>query len=184
MIALLVASVLQLPQVPAGYVKDPGVIATGQRITPAGVQSIFNGKIGGVRFGASPGEIWVAVPGAVHHVDWTDNRTIAQARVDGRPGIFAVAIDPATHNAVVSSVGRLPAEMSAGNRRAPQVAHLTTFHDDAVGDTIAPAASSGAIGDYMIGAPAIAARAGSNGKRLAVVPLPANDALRSDIRIR
>jgi hypothetical protein len=29
----------------------------------------------------------------------------------------------------------------------------------------------------MIGAPAIAARAGPNGKRLAVVPLPANDAL-------
>jgi YVTN family beta-propeller protein len=176
-IALLVASTLQLPQAPAGYVNDPGVIATGQRITPAGVQTVFAGKVGGVRFGSSPGEIWVAVPGAVHRLAWTDNRTIARARIDGRPGIFAVAIDPATKAAVISSVGRLPAAVAAGDRRAPEVAQLSTFHDDAVGDTIVPDASSGAIGDYMIGAPAIAARAGPNGRRLTVVPLPANDAL-------
>ena len=176
-IALLVASTLQLPQAPAGYVNDPGVIATGQRITPAGVQTVFAGKVGGVRFGSSPGEIWVAVPGAVHRLAWTDNRTIARARIDGRPGIFAVAIDPATKAAVISSVGRLPAAVAAGDRRAPEVAQLSTFHDDAVGDSIVPEASSGAIGDYMIGAPAIAARAGPNGRRLTVVPLPANDAL-------
>jgi YVTN family beta-propeller protein len=176
-IALLVASTLQLPQAPAGYVNDPGVIATGQRITPAGVQTVFAGKVGGVRFGSSPGEIWVAVPGAVHRLAWTDNRTIARARIDGRPGIFAVAIDPATKAAVISSVGRLPAAVAAGDRRAPEVAQLSTFHDDAVGDTIVPDASSGAIGDSMIGAPASAARAGPNGRRLTVVPLPANDAL-------
>jgi YVTN family beta-propeller protein len=176
-VALLLASTLQLPEVPAGYVKDPGVIATGQRITPAGVQSIFNGKIGGVRFGSSPGEIWVAVPGSVYRLDWTDNRTIAHANVDGRPGIFAIAIDPATHGVVVSSVGRSSSAVAARNRRAPEVAQLTAFHGDAEGDSITPAASSGAIGDYMIGAPAIAARAGPGGRRLAVVPLPANDGL-------
>ena len=162
---------------PAGYVDDPGVIATGQRITPAGVQSIFNGKIGGVRFGANPGEIWVAVPGSVYRLAWTDNRTIARARVDGRPGIFAIAIDPATRRVVVSSVGRLPGATPNANRRAPAVAQLTAFQGDATGDSIAPAASSGAIGDYLVGAPAIAERAGPDGKRLAVVPLPANDAL-------
>ncbi|HTI65003.1 MAG TPA: bifunctional YncE family protein/alkaline phosphatase family protein [Gemmatimonadaceae bacterium] len=177
LIALLVASTLQLPQAPAGYVDDPGVVATGQRITPAGVQTVFAGKVGGVRFGSTPGEIWVAVPGAVHRLAWADNRTIARARIDGRPGIFAVAIDPATKAAVISSVGRLPSAMAAGDKRAPEVAQLSTFHDDAVGDSVVPDASSGAIGDYMIGAPAIAARAAPNGKRLAVVPLPANDAL-------
>jgi YVTN family beta-propeller protein len=176
-IALLLAATLQLPQAPAGSVSDPGVIATGQRITPAGVRSIFDGKIGGVRFGTNPGEIWVAVPGSVYRLAWTDNRTIARAKVDGRPGIFAVAIDPATHGVVVSSVGRLPGATASGNRRPPAVAQLTAFHDDAEGDSIAPAASSGAIGDYMIGAPAIAEHAGPGGKRLAVVPLPANDAL-------
>ena len=176
-IVSLIAASLQLPQVPAGYVDDPGVVATGQRITPAGVQSIFDGKIGGVRFGANPGEIWVAVPGSVYRLAWTDNRTIARANVDGRPGIFAIAIDPATRAVVVSSVGRLASAMAAGNRRPPAVAQLTTFHGDATGDSVPPAASSGAIGDYMIGAPAIAERAGPGGKRLAVVPLPANDAL-------
>ena len=177
MIAPLLAATLQLPQVPAGHVDDPGVIATGQRVTPAGVQSVFDGKIGGVRFGANPGEIWVAVPGSVYRLAWTDNRTIARAAVDGRPGIFAIAIDPVTRGVVVSSVGRLPGATAAGSRRPPAVAQLTAFHDDATGDSIAPAASSGAIGDYMIGAPAIAAGAGPGGKRLAVVPLPANDAL-------
>ena len=171
------AATLQGQQLPASSVNDPGVIATGQRITPAGVRSVFDGKIGGVRFGANPGEIWVAVPGSVYRLAWTDNRTIARAKLDGRPGIFAVAVDPAAHRVVVSSVGRLPAQIAAGNRRAPPVAQLTTFDTDSAVDSLVPRASSLGIGDYMIGAPAIAARAGPDGKRLAVVPLPANDAL-------
>lgn len=176
-IALLVAATLQLPQLPTGPVSDPGVIATGQRVTPAGVQTVFEGKVGGVRFGANPGEIWVAVPGAVHRLAWADNRMIGRARLDGRPGIFAVTMDPATHRVVVSSVGRLPAAIAAGTRRAPEVAQLTTFDADSEVDSLVPRASSLGIGDYMIGAPAIAARAGPDGKRLVVVPLPANDAL-------
>ena len=162
---------------PTRNVPDPGVIATGQRITPAGVQTVFSGKVGGVRFGASSSEIWVAVPGAVHRLAWSDNRTLGHAQLDGRPGIFAVAIDPVTKAAIVSSVGRLPSALANGNRRAPQVAQLSAFHADATGDSVPAAASSGAIGEYMIGAPAIAERAGPNGKRLAVVPLPASDAL-------
>ena len=162
---------------PTRNVPDPGVIATGQRVTPAGVQTVFAGKVGGVRFGANSSEIWVAVPGAVHRLAWAENRTLARAQVDGRPGIFAVAIDPVTHAAIVSSVGRLASALANGNRRAPQVAQLSAFHGDATGDSVTAAANSGAIGEYMIGAPAIAERAGPDGKRLLVVPLPANDAL-------
>ena len=153
------------------------MIATGQRITPAGVQTVFAGKVGGVRFGATSGEVWVAVPGAVHRLAWAENRTLARAQVDGRPGIFAVTIDPVTHAAIVSSVGRLPSALANGNRRAPQVAQLSAFHGDVTGDSVPAAASSAAIGEYMIGAPAVAERAGPDGKRLLVVPLPANDAL-------
>ncbi|HEU4787717.1 MAG TPA: hypothetical protein VFS57_09920, partial [Gemmatimonadaceae bacterium] len=162
---------------PTRNIPDPGVIATGQRITPAGVRTVFAGKVGGVRFGATSSEIWVAVPGAVRRLAWAENRTLARAQVDGRPGIFAVAIDPVTHAAIVSSVGRLASDLANGNRRAPQVAQLSAFHGDATGDSVPAAASSGAIGEYMIGAPAVAERAGPNGKRLAVVPLPASDAL-------
>lgn len=58
MIALLVASLAAFaPQqrgqaipVPQRNVTDPGVVATGQRVTPVGVQTVFTGKVGGVRF--------------------------------------------------------------------------------------------------------------------------------------
>src|SRR5262249_30658657 len=106
--ALLVAALLQVPALPlARQINDPGVIATGQRITPAGVQSVFTGKGGGVRFGAPSQDIIVAVPGSIQHVAWRDNRVISRARVDGRPGIYALAIDPVTHRVLSSSVGRL-----------------------------------------------------------------------------
>src|SRR5436309_2032138 len=125
MIAAVLIVLVQAQQpTPVRTVQDPGVIATGQRVTPAGVQSVFTGKVGGVRFGATSGEIWVAVPGYVHHLSWQENRTIARARVDGRPGIFALTVDPATHRVLVSSVGRLAAPPGASNTRRPAVAQL------------------------------------------------------------
>lgn len=159
-------------QAPVRDVRDPGVIATGQRITPAGVQSVFTGKIGGVRFGASSDEILVAVPGSVQRVAWRDNRIISRARIDGRPGIFALAVDLIAHRVFASSVGRL---VTPG--RNPAVAQLQTFDGNDSGDSISASAKSGALGDYMVGAPAVATGAGQNGRRLAVLPLPANDSL-------
>ena len=38
-------------QTPQRDVRDPGVIATDQRVTPAGVQSVFDWRVTGVRFG-------------------------------------------------------------------------------------------------------------------------------------
>ena len=56
--ALVLALVLQQPpQPPRRDVPDPGVIATEQRVTPAGVQSVFSGRVTGVRFGAAPGAL-------------------------------------------------------------------------------------------------------------------------------
>jgi len=174
---LLAAAILQAPALsPARLVPDPGIIATGQRITPAGVQSVFTGKVGGVRFGASSQDIVVAVPGSIQHVAWRDNRVISRARVDGRPGIYALAIDPVTHRVLSSSVGRLVAT-GPNARRNPAVAQLQIFDGNESGDSVAAAANSGALGDYMVGAPAVALRPGPNGKRLAVLPLPANDSL-------
>jgi YVTN family beta-propeller protein len=174
---LLVAAFLQAPaQTPGRAIRDPGIIATGQRITPAGVQSVFSGKVGGVRFGASSQDIVVAVPGSIQHVAWRDNRVISRARVDGRPGIYALAIDPVTHRVFSSSVGRL-VTTGPNARRNPAVAQLQIFDGNGSGDSVAAAANSGALGDFMAGAPAVALRAGADGKRLAVLPLPANDSL-------
>ena len=72
------------PAAPQRPLPDPGVIAVEQHVTPAGVQSVFRGKVGGVRFGRAPGELWVAVPGAAYRVSWSDNRVVASSAFDGR----------------------------------------------------------------------------------------------------
>ena len=67
------------PVAPQRPLADPGVIAVEQRVTPAGVQSVFDGKVAGVRFGKNPGELWVAVPGAAYRLAWRDNRAITSS---------------------------------------------------------------------------------------------------------
>ncbi|HEX5074711.1 MAG TPA: bifunctional YncE family protein/alkaline phosphatase family protein [Gemmatimonadaceae bacterium] len=170
-------------QTPRGNVRDPGVIATDQRVTPAGVQTVFDDRVTGVRF-AAPSDLWVVVPGSAFHIAWADNRVIARGRFDGRSGVQGVAIDPTTGRALVSSVGGQPTQNAQspmpGLRTPPRpnnVAVLNAFDRDAAGDSATPAYSSGALGDYMAGSPAVATRAGADGRRVAVVPLTANDAL-------
>ena len=158
-------------------VSDPGVVATGQRINPAGVQSIFDGKVAGVRFGKTSDELWVAVPGNVYRIDWRANTVRARARVDGRPGVYAVAVDPASSRVFASSVGRLPSPPTGTNTRRPAVAQVNVFDATVRGDSARAAFNSGALGDYMAGAVAIAAKPGADGRRLAVSALPANDSL-------
>ena len=99
------------PRPPQRDVPDPGVIATEQRVTPAGVQSAFDGKVSGVRFGPKGNEIWVAVPGATYRLDLARDRVAATARFDGRPGVHGIAIDPTSGRVLVSSVGRLPTDI-------------------------------------------------------------------------
>src|SRR4051812_6211792 len=123
-------------------VADPGVIATGQRVSPAGLQSVFEGRVYGVRFGSRSDEIWVGAPGTTFRLDWRANRVIARAPTDGRPGVFGVAIDPRTHRAFVSSVGRLPrsagtpAPTGRGAVRQSSVAQLSAFDAAATGDSV------------------------------------------------
>jgi YVTN family beta-propeller protein len=180
------------PSAPQRPLPDAGVIATEQRVTPAGVQSVFRGKVGGVRFGRAPGELWVAVPGAAYRIAWRDNRVVASSGFDGRAGVHGVAIDPVTGRAVVSSVGRMPSNTwqsrTPGEAALPAnaaVAHLVAYGADA---TVKRASSadpdsapaqlvSPGLGDFMAGGPAVAARANTSGRRVMVLPLPANDEL-------
>ena len=171
-------------QEPHRDVRDPGVIATDQRVTPAGVQTVFDGRVTGVHFGASPSDLWVVVPGSAFHIAWADNRVIARGRFDGRSGAQGIAVDPVNGHAFVGTVGRLPRGSAIpsvpGMRpiaRPSVAAQLSIFGRDAAGDAVTPMHSSGAIGDYMTGAPAVAARPGADGRRVAVLPLTANDAL-------
>ena len=183
MLAFVLALLQQPVAIPAPQrtVADPGVIAVGQRVTPAGVQSVFNGRVAGVRFGAQPGEVWAIVPGSAWRMAWRDNRVLARAEFAGRPGVHGIVIDPVTGRAYVSSVSKLPADVAASRTpggpplaRAKSVAQLVSFGTD----SSAPIATqSGTLGDFLAGAPAIATRAGADGHRVAVLPLPADDKL-------
>jgi YVTN family beta-propeller protein len=179
------------PKKPVREVPDPGIIATDQRVTPAGVQSVFDGRVGGVKFGKAPGELWLAVPGAAYRLAWLDNRVVASSKFDGRPGVYGVAVDPVTGGALVSTVGRLPADLAIKRTpggpplpRAKSFIQLFTYSADGPvprrngeGDSASVVASSVALGDYLAGATAVARRANASGHRVAVVALPANDAL-------
>ncbi|MGE5801744.1 MAG: hypothetical protein ACM358_05765, partial [Gemmatimonadota bacterium] len=89
------------PLQPRRTVPDSGVIATTAQVTPAGLQSVFGGRVTGVRFGKRPGEIWVSVNGAAYRLDWRDNAMLASARLQDRAGVQGVAVDPVTGRAIV-----------------------------------------------------------------------------------
>src|SRR5438034_6456325 len=125
---------VQVPAPPRREIPDPGTIATDQRVTPAGVQSVFTDRVFGVRFGARPGEIWVSVHGAAYRLGWRDNAVLGSAAFDGRAGVQGIAIDPVNGRALVTSVGLLPAALALsripGSEQPAQtksVAHLTPY---------------------------------------------------------
>jgi Phosphoesterase family/Lactonase, 7-bladed beta-propeller len=171
-------------QPPRRSVPDPGVVASLQRATPAGVQSVFDGRVTGVRFGATPGELWVAVPGSAYHLTWADNRVLARGAFEGRAGVQAVVFDPIRRRALVTAIGHVPiaateAPVPGMPRRVASrpAAQLTFFDDAARGSTIAPARVTGALGEYAAGAPAVAREPNATNHRVAVVPLTAEDRL-------
>mgnify|MGYP003345089931 CR=1 FL=1 len=176
------------PAPPRREVADSGVIATGQQVTPAGVQSVFTGRVTGVRFGRTAGEIWVVAPGGAYRLSWKENRVVASARFDGAPGVHGIAVDPASQRVLVTTVGRRPEDIAnvlPGSRpiRAPAVSQAFMYDGAAPtprttgADSAIVAFTTTPLGDFMAGGPAIAARTAGNAPRLAVVPLPANDKL-------
>ncbi len=190
-VLLFVQAAQQPPQKPVRELPDPGVIATDQRVTPAGLQSVFNGRVGGVKFGKKPGELWVAVPGAAYRLAWQDNRVVASSRFDGSPGVYGVSVDPMNGRALISTLGRTPADLAVkrvtGGPPVPRpksVIQLFSYSADGTvnravdgSDSAAVVSISPGIGDFIAGATAVAQRANASGNRVAIVALPANDAL-------
>ena len=178
LLSLIQAAVVQPPQ---RAVPDPGVMAVGQRVTPAGVQSVFNGRVAGVRFGTDANDVWAIAPGHVWRLAWRDNRVLSHAAFNGRPGVHGLVIDPVSKRPYVSTVGKLPADVAASRTpggpplsRAKSVTQFVAYTTDSASSI---ALESGAIGDFMAGGPAMASRASTDGRRRAVVPLPADDKL-------
>jgi len=92
----------QTVDTPVRAVTDPGVITTRQSITPAGVQAVFQGRVYGVAFGASTGEIHVLQASGVYRMDWKANRILARAPLKGGMGLQAIRYDAGTGGALAA----------------------------------------------------------------------------------
>jgi YVTN family beta-propeller protein len=92
-------------------VTDPGVITTRQAITPAGVQSVFNGRVYGVAFGKSAAELWVLHAGEISLLDWQANKSLAGVTFKGSAGLGGIRYDANTERALVDLVSDKQAEL-------------------------------------------------------------------------
>ena len=92
----------QAPDAPVRAVTDPGTVTTRQNITPAGVQSVFQGRVYGVAFGADAGEIYVLQAKGIYRLDWKANRMLSLAALKGRMGLQGICYNPAAKNALAA----------------------------------------------------------------------------------
>src|SRR5262249_13686181 len=145
---------------------DPGVVTTRQAISPAGEQTVLDGKVYGVSFGATSDEVWVLVATrsgpAIYQLDWRDNRTIGRWQLQGTAALQGLAFDPKRRSPLVAITRPGPREGDGG------VVQLLRR----AGDTFVPLADG--LGRYLAGSPAIADAASVD---RAVVPLVFDDAL-------
>ena len=97
-------AIAQMPSDPLRSINDPGTITTRQTISPAGVQSIFSGRVQGVAFGATNSDIWVLNAGQVFHMDWAANKVLSKTQLGGNSGLQGIRYDSASRTALVSSI--------------------------------------------------------------------------------
>lgn len=196
--AVLIAIVFALPSLaqtvekPSRSVTDPGVVTTRQNITPAGVPTVFDGRVYGVSFGEKSNEIYAltargrASGTQVYKLDWQGNRILNRQTLKESPGLQGLLFDPVTKQVLISaSLGERETADPKGLRRSPNVnpdgkesflelsggARLLTMSDGNVRGILE------GIGNFITGAPAVAAKNNARGQRLAIVPLIYNNQL-------
>jgi len=148
----------QQPADPVRAVTDPGVVVTRQLITPAGVQSVFDGRIYGVAFGETESEIWVLSAGRIYRINWRANRVLERIPLVGSAGLQGIAYAAAGRQALSTNASKDNARLLAvRNGEAKVLAE--------------------GFGSFAVGALAAATRRDSAGRRLAAVPVIARNKL-------
>ncbi len=108
-LALSGAAWAQTAARPVRSVTDPGVVTTRQSIAPAGIPTIFEGKVWGVAFGASDSEVWVLTAGQVYRLDWRENKVLTNVAHGGLPGLLGIAVHGGR-----TYIGGVPRQKKAG----------------------------------------------------------------------
>jgi DNA-binding beta-propeller fold protein YncE len=115
-------------------VSDPGVVTTHQAITPAGLQSVFNGRVYGVAFGKTPDEVWVLHAGEISILDWKANKSLAHITFEGAAGLGGILYDASADRALVNIANHGEAELWSVRRDGSHTAWR-----------LGPSANSGAL---------------------------------------
>jgi len=137
---------------PVRSVTDPGMVTTRQAITPAGVPTVFQGRVYGVVFGKSDSELWVLHANRIYRLDWLRNTILNSVPFKGRPGLQGIAFDNQAERAIAAVAPPSGVEL------------LST--DSATSRLLA-----GKLGDALAGSLEIASSANAEGKRLAAIPI-------------
>jgi YVTN family beta-propeller protein len=153
---------------PVRAVADPGVVTTRQTITPAGVQSVFEGRVHGVVFSPSSDQIYAVTAspsgGTLYKLDWQTNAVAQLIRTRARPGMQGLALDPASDEPLMTGI-----ESSAVGGQAVSAVELLSMAGGS------PKVITDHLGVNAVGGIAIAAEKNQSGHRYAVVPLTFND---------
>ena len=165
-------SLAQTVQQPLRGVTDPGVITTRQTITPAGMQSVFDGRVFGITFGKSADDIWVltgrtkAGKPQLYRLDWRANAVEAREEFAGAPALQGIARHPDAESPLV---GVIAPAARAGNRAGGAV----QIWSSGGATTAAPyALLSADLGRHLAGALSVSAT-----NHRAVLPLVFENAL-------
>jgi len=152
---------------PSRSVTDPGVVTTRQAITPAGVQSVFEGRVYGLTFGGKPTEVAVMTYdqktgiGLVSRIDWMSNRVLEQVSIGGTPGLQGLIFDPAP-GASGELLFSATAKADTDAARRSRLMKLVQGRAEVIVDD---------LGTMNAGAPAVAPRVDQSGRRLLLLPL-------------
>ena len=103
-------------------ITDPGVITTHQAITPAGLQSVFKGRVYGVAFGKTPSEVWVLHAHQIDLLDWQANKSLAHIAFAGAAGLGGIVYDASADRALVNIANHGEAELWSVRRDGSHVA--------------------------------------------------------------
>ena len=142
----------QTVEQPVRSVTDPGMVTTRQAITPAGVPTVFQGRVYGVVFGKSESELWVLHANRIYRLDWLRNTVLNSVPFKGRPGLQGIAFDSHSERAIAAVAPPSGVEL-----------HST--------DGTTSRLLAGKLGDALAGSLEIASSANADGQRLAAIPI-------------
>ncbi len=153
---------------PVRSVLDPGVITTRQALTPAGLQTVFSGRVQAVAFGASNDTVFALTnlqrASQVYRLDWRSNRVVERARAAITPGMQSMAFDAVGQRTIIAGIERM--KTGAGTRDVVELVGI------AGGSTVVLARD---LGQSAVGGVAVASMGG--GARVALVALTFNNEL-------